>query len=158
DEDAVILLLSSGCRAPLPVLDGVGTVADGLPCQIALLALFKRRVGGTPVDEGGLGFHDPKIFLLEAAGEVVASSVVGCVEVVGGDVVIPGGDVEDRVNDVFVEAVEPAHGVSGDELALVGVRSDGVDLVYGVALPGIADETLPLEKQRGVFFVGADGD
>jgi len=41
----------------------------------------------------------------------VASGIVDVVEVVGVDVVVPCGDVEDAVDGVFVEAVEPAHGV-----------------------------------------------
>ena len=51
---------------------------------------------------------------------------------------------------VVVEAVEPAHGVGGDELARVGVGADDVDLVLLVARPGVGDEALPVEQQAGV--------
>ena len=158
DENAVVFLLAVGSAAPLPVLDGISTVADGLPGHVADLAFEQRRVGTAPVDEGGLGFHHPEIFVLVAAGEVVGGAVGEVVVVVGVDVVVPGGDVEDGVDGVLVEAVEPAHGVGGDELARVSVGTDGGDLVFGVALPGVADEALPIEQECGVLAVLADGD
>ena len=132
DENAVVLLLAVGSAAPLPVLDGFGAVADGLPCHIADLAFEQGRVGLTPVDEGGFGFHDPEIFLLISAGEVVGGAVRDVVVVVGVDVIVPCGDVENAVYGVFIEAVEPAHGVGGDELARVGVGTDGGDLILSL--------------------------
>ena len=76
DEGAVVLLLAVEGGAPLPVADGVGAVADGLPGHGAGFAFIEGVVDGRPVDEAGLGLHDPEVFAEEAAGEVVGGAVV----------------------------------------------------------------------------------
>src|SRR5271166_2759763 len=38
------------------------------------------------------------------------------------------------------------------------MRADDVDLIRGIALPGIAYEALPLKKQGGIFIVASDRD
>ncbi len=62
------------------------------------------------------------------------------------------------MDGVLVEAVEPAHGVGGDELARVSVGANRRNLVDRVALPGLADETLPVEEEGGIFVILTDGD
>ena len=137
------LFLAVEGGAPLPVGDGVGAVADVVPGHGADLAFVERVIDGGPVDEAGLGLHDPEVFAQEAAGEVVGGAVRGGVEVAAADVVIPGGEVEILRDGVVVEAVEPAHHVGGDELVRIGVGADDVELIFLIAAPGVGDEALP---------------
>ena len=85
----MVFLLAVEVGAPLPVGDGVGTVANVMPGHRADAALVEGVVVGVPVDEAGLGFHDPEIFAEEAAGEVVGGAVVDGIELAGADVVVP---------------------------------------------------------------------
>ena len=72
DEGAVVLLLAVEGGAPLPVLDGVGAVADGLPGHGADLALVEGVLIGRQLTKPGCGLHDPEVFALVAADKVVA--------------------------------------------------------------------------------------
>ena len=158
DEGAVVFLLAVEGGAPLPVGDGVGAVADVVPGHGADVALVEGVVVDVPVDEAGLGFHDPEVLAEEAAGEVVGGAVGDGVEVAGADVVVPGGEVEVLGDGVVIVAVEEAHHVGGDELAGVGVGADDVELILLVAAPGVGDEALPAEEEAGVAVGGLDGD
>ncbi len=89
DQCAVVLLLAVEGGAPLPVGDGVGTVADVVPGHGADAAFVEGVVVGRPVDGAGLGLHDPEVFAEEAAGEVVGGAVGDGVELAGADVVVP---------------------------------------------------------------------
>jgi len=64
-------------------------VADVVPGHGADFTFVERIVVWGPVDEAGLGFHDPEVFAEEAAGEVVGGAVVNGIEVSGADVVVP---------------------------------------------------------------------
>ncbi len=105
---------------------------------------------GRPVDAAGLGFHDPEVLAVEAAGKIVGGAVFVAVELPVADVVIPGGEVEILADGVVIVAVEPAHHVGGDELAAVGVGADDVQLVLLIAAPGVGDESLPAQQQARV--------
>ncbi len=58
----------------------------------------------------------------------------------------------------MVVAVEEAHHVGGDELALVRVGAEDVELILLVAAPGVGDEALPAEEEAGVAAGGLDGN
>jgi len=58
-------------------------------------------------------------------------------------------------------AVEEAHHVGGDELALVRIGTDDVELIFLVAAPGVGDEAFPTDEEAGIAIGGAvlrDGD
>src|SRR6185312_9523284 len=117
DDRTVILLLPVECAAPLPIADGVGTVADVVPRHGANLAFVERGVYVRPVDRTGLRFHHPEVLALEAARKVVSRAILYGIEVTLSHVVIPGGEIEVLLDGVVIEAVEPSHRVGGDELA-----------------------------------------
>ena len=58
----------------------------------------------------------------------------------------------------MIVAVEEAHHVGGDELAVVRVGADDVELIFLVAAPGVGDEALPAEEETGVAAGGFDRD
>jgi hypothetical protein len=121
---------------------------------------LQRDVDGLPVDERGLRFHDPEVLALEPAGEIVREAVLNGVDGAGANVVVPRCEVEHALSHVMIVGIEEAHGVGGDELALVGERTDHVDLVEQVAAPRVGDEEPPTQQQARVtgFMIVVDGN
>src|ERR1019366_5823258 len=76
DEDAVNFLLPVERTAPLPVVDVIGSVADGLPCHGTSLPAIQEVVDGGPIHCAGLCLHHPEVLALEAAGQVMGKTVV----------------------------------------------------------------------------------
>lgn len=147
----MVLLLSIQSRAPLPVEDSVGSVAHSLPRHLANDAGRKWSVDRAPVNEGGLRFHEPEVALFVAADEIVLGCVKNGIKLTIREVVIPCRDIEVTVQSVMIEGVVPVHGIRGDELAWLGERTNGVDLILDIRGPGVGDEMLVVEQERGVL-------
>ncbi len=103
EQRAVILLLPVRRRAPLPVEDRVGAMADGLPRHLARDSRRQRRVHRPPVHEGRLRLHHPEVLLLVAAHQVMQCAVQRRVEMAVREVVVPGSEVEVAMQLVVVD-------------------------------------------------------
>src|SRR5208283_1523722 len=158
EKRAVILLLAVQGAAPLPVADGVRTVANGVPGHGTDFALIEGVVDARPVHGAGLRFHHPEILLLEAARQVVGEAVLRGVEMALANVVVPGGEIEVLYHSVVVVAIEPAHGVGGDEFGWVRVGAQYFELIFLVAAPGIADEAHPAQQQTRIAVTHLEGN
>src|SRR5690242_8619636 len=66
------------------------------------------------------------------------------------DVVVPRRKIEILTDDVMIVAVEPSHHVGGNELPRIGVRANGIKLVFLITPPGIAHEASPTEEQARI--------
>ena len=151
NENAVNLFLSVQRAAPLPIIDIIGAVADGLPRHRAGLTAVEEIIQRRPVHRARLGLHHPEILPLKAASQVVGEAVVCGVYVPRADIVIPGSKGERLADDVVIEAIEKSHEVAGDELPRFGVLADRVDLILLVGSPGSGDESFPVEHQSGIM-------
>ena len=88
----------------------------------------------------------------------MGETVLGWVEVSLAHVVVPGGEVEIFLYNVVIEAVEPSHGVGGNELFGIGIGANRVQLVLLITPPGVADKPLPAQQQAGIAVLRLDRD
>src|SRR5260370_42366288 len=100
-------------------------------------ALVQRIVEVGPIHVAGLRFNDPNVSALQSAHQIVHQSVPCRIEVATADVVIPGNEGERLGDPGMIEAVEPAHEVSSNELARLAAGSNDLDLCLLVAGPSV---------------------
>ena len=150
-QNAMNLFLSVEGAAPLPVIDVVRTMADGLPSHGAGFSAIQKVIHRRPIHRSRLRFHDPEILPLEAAGQVMRQTVVGGIDVATAHVVIPRSESQRLGDLVVVESIEEPHQIPSDELTRVGMFANHINLVALVFVPCLAHEVLPLEHETRVM-------
>src|SRR2546429_7076664 len=130
-----------------------------MPGHRANFAFVESIVQVRPIHETWLCFDNPKILSLEAAHGVVADAVLVGIKMPGGDVIVPSNEREGTRYRVVIEAIEGvAHEIAGDELARIGKRADGTDLILLIARPGKGDEAFPIQHEAGIVRDVGDRD
>ena len=72
------------------------------------------------------------------------------IEVAGTDIIVPRNKRERLGDAVMIEAIEPTHKVSGDELTRLCTGTNGVNLRLLIARPAIGNEIFPFEHQSWI--------